>query len=254
MNPRDDLKYFEVREALWLVDTGLYHPQRHTLVVADLHLGYEESMRRAGVMLPETHFADIVARIERMLCAVGASKEHPAQLIVNGDLRHTFGPLNRSEWKELNAFFEHVAPLCAAITVVQGNHDPALNVFAARYAGVSVCAQYTQQGWLYIHGDQMPDLTDHIQHIVIGHEHPALSLEDPVTGRRERFKVFLQGQFQQRTLWVLPSFNALIQGTDLTREGVLSPLLKEGVWRGCQAYVRDDEGDIYAFGPIAQLI
>jgi len=35
---------------------------------------------------------------------------------------------------------------------------------------------------------------------------------------------------------------------------LLSPFLAEGVWQGCLAYARDDQGRIYPFGPLNRLI
>lgn len=246
---------FEYDETLWLIDTGLYRVDRHTLVLADLHLGYEESMHRQGVLLPETRFEDLFQRFERVCSSLRVSAEARLDcLIVNGDLRHAFGPLNDAEWRELNAFFERVSPFCRRLIVIEGNHDPTMTVFAKRFSNVEIRAEYRQQGWLYVHGDKIPTLHETTSHIVIGHEHPALSLQDPVTGRRERFKAFLKGAFRERTLWVLPSCNTLIPGTDLSKEGVFSPILRESGRQNCEAYVRDDRGRIYAFGALQQLI
>lgn len=246
---------FQVGETLWLIDTGLYHADRRTLVLADLHLGYEQAMRQAGVMLPETRFEDLLSRLKGIFSALAVSSNAPLEvLIFNGDLRHDFGPLNAAEWRELNALFEAMGPLCNRIVVVEGNHDPTLSAFARRFSKVEVAACWRQAGWLYTHGDQVPQLPSGTHSIVVGHEHPALSLKDPVTGRRERYKVFLQGRFAERTLWVLPSCNALLQGTDLTKEGALSPFLAGGEWQSCLAYARDDQGRIYPFGPLNRLI
>jgi len=246
---------FEIDDTLWLIDTGLFHVERRTLVLADLHLGYEEAMRQQGVMLPQTHFAGLLTRLEAIFLALGVSRQAPLEtLILNGDLRHTFGPLNAGEWRELNAFFEQVGPCAQRLAVIQGNHDPALNVFANRYSNISLHVQFQEADWLYIHGDKLPDFSQHPTHLVIGHEHPALSLRDPVTGRQERFKLFLKSHYQRYTLWVLPSCNALIHGTDLTKEGVLSPLLQVVDLPGALAYVRDDEGKIYSFGTLDRLI
>lgn len=246
---------FEIDQTVWLIDTGLYRPDQHTLALADLHLGYEEAMRQAGVMLPETRFDDLLGRLDGVFCALDVSSKTPLnELILNGDVRHTFGPLNAAEWRELNAFFQEVSPFCKRIVVVEGNHDPTLTAFANRFSKVQTVSQWQQEGWLYTHGDRVPELSSGVTTIVIGHEHPALSLKDPVTGRRERYKTFLQGHFAERALWVLPSCNALLQGTDLAKEGVLSPLLAEGVWQSCLAYARDDQGRIYPFGPLNRLI
>lgn len=246
---------FEVDPSVWLIDTGLYRPERRTLALADLHLGYEEAMRQAGVLLPETRFKDLLNRLGDVFCALEVSPQSPLEeLVLNGDLRHEFGPLNAAEWRELSSFFEAMSPLCKRLVVVEGNHDPSLSAFAYRFPLLQIVGGWRQEGWLYIHGDRVPDLPADVTTVVIGHEHPAVSLKDPVTGRRERYKAFLQGRFFERDLWVLPSCNALLQGTDLAKEGTLSPFLREGGWQNCRAYARDDGGQIYPFGSLNRLI
>lgn len=245
----------EIEPDLWLIDTALYHPRRRTLVLADLHLGYEAALHQQGVLLPETHFDDLLARLEAVFAALGVCPRDPlAELLVNGDLRHTFGPLNAEEWRQLNAFFERVAPYCRRLRALQGNHDAGLQALAQRHPKLRVHARHAAAGWLYAHGDSLPELDEGVENLVIGHEHPALTLRDPVTGRRERFKAFLRGEFRGRALWVLPSSNGLVRGTDLAERGALSPVLQEAGWRHCLVYARDDQGRIYPFGPLDRLI
>jgi len=244
-----------IEDGLWLVDTGLYHADRGALALADLHLGYEEALRAGGAFVPNAHFDELRARLTRTLELLGATPDAPLpELILNGDLRQAFGPFNRGERRELKAFFALVEPLCDRIVVVEGNHDPALDFLGQRHPNVSIRREHRAHGWLYLHGDRLPELADGDQRIVIGHEHPALSLRDSVTGRQERYKAFLRGEYRQRALWVLPSCNALAKGTDLAREALLSPLLRKRPRAQLDVYVRDDEGRIYPFGPLGQLL
>jgi len=250
-----ELTPYVFSDQVWLMDTALYHVDQHALVLTDLHLGYEEAMRLGGLMLPETHLDELIERLKNIFDILEVSAEKPLkQFIINGDLRHTFGPLNDGEWKELNSFFETVIPYSAQVIVIEGNHDPVMNVFGSRFSNVRIAQQHQMDSWLFTHGDNIPQMPSSTNTIVIGHEHPALALKDPVTGRQERYKIFLHGEFESKTLWVLPSCNTLMQGTDLSKEGVLSPFLKEGVWQHCEVFVRDDKGQIYPFGHINQLI
>jgi len=59
--------------------------------------------------------------------------------------------------------------------------------------------------------------------IVIGHEHPAVSFEER---RDEKYKCFLLGKFKKNYLIVIPSFNLLNEGSDVTKENILSPYIK----------------------------
>jgi len=256
MQPSEpQVRPFKLEPSLWLVDTGLYLVEQRVFVVADLHLGYEAAMRGAGILLPDTRLEHLLARLDQTFEALDVSAHNPLEcLVVDGDLRHGFGPLSPAEQREVDRFFHHTTPFCRRVVVVQGNHDPALNALLRRFVNVSVVERQRRGDWLFTHGDRVPPLSAGVRSVVIGHEHPALALRDPVTGRQERFKVFLRATFQGRTLWVLPSCNTLIQGTDLSKEDVISPLLRAGVWQNGDAFVRDDRGRIYAFGRIGRLI
>ncbi len=244
-----------IEDDLWLVDTGLYHPERGALVLADLHLGYEEALRAGGAFVPDAHFDELRARLARTFDLLDVTPDAPLrELILNGDLRQAFGRFKRGEWRELKAFFELVEPLCERIVVVEGNHDPSLGFLGRRHPNVTIHREHRARGWLYLHGDRLPELCDRDACVVIGHEHPALSLRDPVTGRQERYKAFLRGTYRGRALWVLPSCNALVKGTDLSRDALLSPLLREAARARLDVYARDDSGRLYPFGPLGQLL
>jgi metallophosphoesterase superfamily enzyme len=64
-----------------------------------------------------------------------------------------------------------------------------------------------------------------IKTIIIGHEHPAVSIHEGV--RTELFKCFLKGKFKGRILIVQPSFNLVTEGTDVLKEELLSPFLQQ---------------------------
>ncbi|MDW8140667.1 MAG: hypothetical protein RMJ90_00035 [Candidatus Bipolaricaulota bacterium] len=51
---------------------------------------------------------------------------------------------------------------------------------------------------------------------------------------------------------VLPSFNQLVRGSDLTKEVPLSPYLKE--IEDFSVYPVSDDGVIYDFGPLRRLL
>jgi metallophosphoesterase superfamily enzyme len=90
--------------------------------------------------------------------------------------------------------------------------------------------------------------------IVIGHEHPAVGLRDPVTQRVEVYKCFLVGRWAaEKNLLVLPSFNQLVKRERSARRS--SPSRR---WYVQQSDLEDiarlrrvsDAGSIYEFGPL----
>ncbi|MBI2207881.1 metallophosphoesterase [Candidatus Woesearchaeota archaeon] len=123
---------------------------------------------------------------------------------------------------------------------------------------------------LCLHGDKMPskELLEGISTIIIGHEHPAVSIKDGP--RAELFKCFLVGKWKGKNLIVVPAFNLVTEGTDILRncyaisgtqkipkefssvmkEKLLSPFLKSNL-RNFKVIVVEDR--LYWFGKIGDL-
>jgi len=124
---------------------------------------------------------------------------------------------------------------------------------------------------LCLHGDKIPskELLEGISTIIIGHEHPAVSIKDGP--RAELFKCFLIGKWKRKDIIVVPSFNLVTEGTDILRncyaisgtqkipkefsivmkEKVLSPFLK-GNLRNFEVVVVGDK--LYYFGKVKDLV
>ena len=103
---------------------------------------------------------------------------------------------------------------------------------------------------LVIHGDRTPDkeLLKGVSTIIIGHEHPAVSIKEGP--RAELFKAFLVGKWKKCNIIVQPSFNLVVEGTDVLKEEVLSPFLK-GNLGNFEAVVAADK--LYGFGKLNYL-
>ena len=103
---------------------------------------------------------------------------------------------------------------------------------------------------LCLHGDKIPpkELLEGVSTIIIGHEHPAVSIKNGP--RAELFKCFLKGKYNGKTLIVQPSFNEMIEGTDILRDKILSPLLKQNL-DNFEVFAVEDK--IYKFGKLKNL-
>jgi len=103
---------------------------------------------------------------------------------------------------------------------------------------------------LVMHGDSIPDknLLKGVSTIIIGHEHPAVSIKDGP--RAETFKAFLVGKWKKYDLIAQPSFNLVVEGTDVLKEKVLSPFLK-GNLKNFDAIIVCDK--LYRFGKLKDL-
>ncbi len=103
---------------------------------------------------------------------------------------------------------------------------------------------------LVMHGNKIPnkDLLKGISTIIIGHEHPAVSIQEGP--RTELFKAYLVGKWKRKNLIVQPSFNLVTEGTDVTKEELLSPFLKQNLGSFDVVIVADK---MYKFGKIRDL-
>jgi metallophosphoesterase superfamily enzyme len=82
--------------------------------------------------------------------------------------------------------------------------------------------------------------------IIIGHEHPAIVIYDE--HKNERYKCLAKFNFENKIdVFVLPSFNFMKIGTDLSSERLLSPFLKNAKSFECWAI---EEGEGFYLGNI----
>lgn len=242
-------------EDLWLIDLAIYLPARETLVIADLHLGYEEALRHEGVLLPRKHLTIIEERLARILDRLENRTPQPRRLIINGDLKHRFAPLSRQEWREALELLEFLSGRFEEILLLKGNHDVGIERLVERDHRFRVRDSLQEDGLLLIHGDRRPaeGELEGTALIMIGHEHPAVGLRS-ITGRLEVYKAFLLGEYCDKGLLVQPSFNLLVRGSDLTRERAISPVISEDQLGRFKIYSVSDEGEIYSFGRLAPLL
>jgi hypothetical protein len=244
-----------IASQLHLVDLALYMPETRIFAISDLHLGIEESLQREGVLLPRQQLGQIRTRLDTIFAKLNVSPARPlSRLLINGDLRHQFGPPSRQESREAVALLGWLAERADELILIQGNHDGKLEWLARRIPPVRIKKSHQESHCLFIHGDLIvAEIPCDVQWIVIGHEHPAISLRDPVTHRVETFKCFLIGSYRDKRLLVQPSFNLLVAGTDLTREEVLSPFLSQDRLKNFRVYPVADDGRIYDFGPLRNV-
>ncbi|MEM3154422.1 MAG: metallophosphoesterase [Candidatus Woesearchaeota archaeon] len=227
---------------VYAVDVCTYLPDAKTLIVADLHLGYEESLGRQGVLVPKTMFKRIIKRLDWILEHVAV--EH---VVLNGDVKHEFGTISTQEWREVRRFVEYLQKKGIAITVVKGNHDTILGPMA-RVLQLKEVKEARHRDILIVHGDYVPQKLAPI--ILMGHEHPAIILREKA--KSEKFKCFLKGKYKKCTLIVQPSMNPLTEGTDVLKEQVLSPLIKDIL--SFEAFIIDDKThEVLPFGKIRKF-
>ena len=215
-------------------DLGLYCEKEKTLVISDIHIGYEESLHKHGILVPRVYFKEFLSRLEKML-------PHVDTVVINGDLKHEFAGMSSSEWKgskELFALLEG-----KKIILIKGNHDPLLPFV---FKNMEIVPFLKLGNVLIAHGDVI--LQEEANIIIIGHEHCAIGLKEG--NRIERYKCFLKGKWKGNILIAMPSCNLAIEGTDVLRNERLSPYLQQNL-ENFEVFIIFDR--VYLFGKVKDL-
>lgn len=194
---------------------GAWLPDRRTLVVADVHVGYARAARRRGGWLPDVERgADAAARLLDAVRDLGVRR-----VVIAGDLRHSTRDVDDAELAEVADLIGRVRAACD-VTVVPGNHDRRGDEAYAR-AGAEVVAAPLDLGVAVVAHE--PPAAPPGRWTVCGHLHPAVELRDE-TGAGARYPCALVGP----NVVVLPAFGRWAGGVAGAR---LRRLLFEAEWR-----------------------
>jgi uncharacterized protein len=192
---------FDARHAAWF-------PNERALAVADLHLGYAWAHRLSGQLMPITPSNDTLRRLQEL-----QRHYEPAEIVVLGDIVHRAMALDVLEG-EIRELFEALSPH-SQLTFLAGNHDRELQAVLKRWLLPIELIQSREVGRnLLAHGDAVPPGE---RRIVMGHEHPAISIGDGVT-TSQKCPCFLVSE----TVIVLPAFSRWAAGTNIRAYQLMS--------------------------------
>ena len=167
------------------------------LVISDLHLGIESMVRGLNIGSQTKKMAEETVRLLK--------ENNCDKLLIVGDLKEsiTVRPGLEDVFQYVNEVKKH-----AEITLVQGNHDGALqeyldiNVFGGR--------GFKDGKYYFVHGHAEPEEEARRCFIISSHFHPVVEFNDSLGGRLIE-KVWLKSP----KALIMPSFNPLIGGTDV---------------------------------------
>ena len=203
------------------IDKALFFPEEKRLVIADLHLGYENALSEQGVLLPRTQLKQTKEDLEKVFNEInekqkskGKIKEKLNEIVILGDLKHHFAGILKQEWKDVSEILEILKKKSRKIILIKGNHDTILEPIA-RQQGMLVKDYYIKNGICFLHGHKMFSecLKKDVKMIVLGHKHPAVVLRDKI--KAESYKCFLVGKWKSKEIVIMPSFFPLVEGSDV---------------------------------------
>ncbi|MFH0831972.1 MAG: metallophosphoesterase [archaeon] len=232
----------EISKGIEMIGKALWLPKQKVLIIADLHVGYEEALNKQGILIPRQQFSVMKEEIEGLIEATT-----PKVIVVNGDLKHEFGGISRQEWQDTSKILDLMLKK-SKVLLIKGNHDKILEPIA-RKKGLGIKDYACFGPVCIIHGDKIrieKEVND-AKMLIIGHEHPAISLHEGT--KSEVYKCFLSGKWKNKKIIAAPSFMPSVEGSNIRNEKPLSPYLAD--IRNFEIFILGDR--IYKFGKLKDL-
>ena len=183
---------------------------KKSLVITDLHLGFESKLSLNNVYLGKNKTVDeITKEIEKII-----KKTKPDSLILLGDVKSGIKSITKTEWETVTIFFERINNLIDTI-LVPGNHDANIEKLIANGITLASSKGIIIGDVLLTHGHTMPSENfSQVNTIVMGHVHPVFFQEESlINGERvwvsikcKKQKIF-SSKSGELELIILPSFN-----------------------------------------------
>jgi len=231
----------EIIQGIDIVNLALFIKKEKILIISDLHIGLEEAYNKDGILIPRFQFPEIIKHLNKIF-----SRIKPKITVINGDLKHEFGIISQQEWSYVLKLLDYLIEKNQEIILIKGNHDTVLEPIADKRE-IKILNFYNPNKNITItHGHKI--LKNLNKTIIIGNEHPAISFRER---KYEKYKCFLLGKYKNHKIIVLPSFNFVTEGTDITKEKTISPYLKQDL-KDFEVFVVEDK--IYKFGKIKDVL
>jgi putative SbcD/Mre11-related phosphoesterase len=152
-----------------------------TVVVADLHIGWEVALSQKGIHVPSQ-----TPKLLKKLVDV-VSKYKADRLLILGDLKHPVASAETLEWRDVPEFFSALERQVNEVLVVRGNHDGNIEPLLPESVKVlsSTGTVIGDVGLFHGHRWPSPGLLG-CRTLVMGHVHPVVVFRDPAGFRVTR--------------------------------------------------------------------
>ncbi|MDI6905617.1 MAG: metallophosphoesterase [Candidatus Bathyarchaeia archaeon] len=213
-----------------------------TLVIADLHIGWEIALSQRGIHVP-TQAPKLLQKLKSLISAC-----KPEKLLILGDVKHTVATAEIGEWQDIPDFFNELKKQIQEIHIIRGNHDGNLEPLLPENIKILPATGITLGEVGFFHGHRWPSPTLlKCKTLIMGHIHPVVAFRDPAGFRitsqvwvkascdktqltkvlLQKYKVKIEKN-PEETLWkhykikpktsqlfIMPSFNDFLGGKPL---------------------------------------
>ncbi|KYH42418.1 MAG: Phosphoesterase [Candidatus Bathyarchaeota archaeon B63] len=160
---------------------SITHDSEKTLVISDLHIGWEMSLMEEGVHVP-SQTGKLIERLRGII-----SSEKPDNLLILGDIKHAVAKIETEEWRDVPMFFDEVTRMVPKVQVVPGNHDGDIEALLPEDVTLLPPRGITIGDFGLFHGHTWPFLEMlSCRTLIIGHVHPVITFRDPIGFRITR--------------------------------------------------------------------
>jgi putative SbcD/Mre11-related phosphoesterase len=145
-----------------------------TLVIADLHIGWEIALSQRGIHVP-TQTLKLLQKLKNLVLTY-----KPEKLLILGDVKHTVATAKIGEWHDIPNFFDELKRQTKEIQIIRGNHDGNLEPLLPENIKVLLAtgAIVGEVGLFHGHRWPSPALLE-CKTLMMGHVHPVVALRDP---------------------------------------------------------------------------
>lgn len=234
------------------------------LVIGDIHIGYEEYISEKNA-LPMVQYKEIIEKLDDIFNFLKKEEIKIKKIILLGDLKHEFGEISASEWRETLKLLDYFEGKISkkrgkknSVVLIKGNHDNILGPIAKK-RNVELKKYYKTLGICFLHGNKEYNGYDkNVNILIIGHLHPSITLFDNY--KKEKYKCFLKGIWKRKLVYILPSFSPISLGYELedlnnkrNRNGFL--IINEKKLKDFEVIIYNNkEKKEYNFGKLNKLI
>jgi len=169
--------------------------KERTLIVSDLHIGWEAALAKQGIHIP----SQTSKMLKVMLKLIKISK--PSSIIILGDLKHTIARVEIEERRDIPSFLEELSKKVKEVKLIPGNHDG--NIKSLLPSNIEVLPSsgvIAQENIGLIHGHAWFSLKLlKCRGLIMGHMHPVVAFKDHF-GFRSFKQVWVKALFNKDNL------------------------------------------------------
>ena len=197
-------------------DNAVFLEETKTLILADVHVGMEEFIRRTGVLFPLNEKKELLKRLKNLIIEF-----KPEKVVFLGDFLHHFQKVPYKVYetvRELNSLLKN-----HEIIVIRGNHDIMLEYILKENTDFKILDYLLECNILMVHGDKTFDVDFEFNLLIMGHEHPVLEIN------KQRFPSYLEIVQNDFEILVTPAFSNIASGVKINEleSNFMSPYLKK---------------------------